>query len=127
MAAGSTQRQAPFPLPIHPMLAKAEEELLAGAGWVYEPKWDGFRAVTARTSDGVQLGSRQGKRLDAYFPEPVAALHHDFLPGTVSDGEITVIEENFLDFESLLARMSRRRKDAPRPRAGHPGRLRPDR
>jgi ATP-dependent DNA ligase len=110
-----TPRALPFPLPIHPMLAKAEDELPKGAGWVYEPKWDGFRAVMARTSDGVQLWSRQGKRLDDYFPELVAALHHEFLPGTVIDGEIVVIQDNALDFESLLARMSRRRKDSPTP------------
>ena len=82
---GQTPRALPFPLPIQPMLAKAEEELPSGAGWVYEPKWDGFRAVMARTSDGVQLWSRQGKRLDAYFPELVAlqgALTTDEAPAT---------------------------------------------
>ena len=58
------------------MLAKRIEELPAGENWIYEPKWDGFRAIVFRDGDEVLIQSRDEKPLNRYFPEllePLAA------------------------------------------------------
>jgi ATP-dependent DNA ligase len=77
-----------------PMLAKAAAKVPdAGAvdgGLLYEPKWDGFRAIAERTADGVEIGGRGGKPLTRYFPELVAELAAQLPVGTVVDGEIVV-------------------------------------
>ena len=59
----------PFQPPIEPMLAKASDALPDGDGWLYEPKWDGFRALVFRDGDDVYTQSRDLKPLDRYFPE----------------------------------------------------------
>ena len=43
----------PLTPPVEPMLAKLATDLPAGGGWLYEPKWDGFRAIVFR--DGEDL------------------------------------------------------------------------
>ena len=60
--------------PVAPMLAKAADELPEGDGWLYEPKWDGFRCIVFRDGDEVELGSRNERPLTRYFPEVVAAV-----------------------------------------------------
>ena len=59
----------PFAGPVEPMLAKASDRLPDGDGWLFEPKWDGFRALVFRDGDAVQLQSRELRPLDRYFPE----------------------------------------------------------
>ena len=51
------------------MLAKLATELPEGDGWLFEPKWDGFRAIVFRDGDDVYIQSRDLKPLDRYFPE----------------------------------------------------------
>src|SRR5262245_54310174 len=60
--------------PVDPMLAKAVPELPSGEGWLYEPKWDGFRALVFRDGDELFLQSRDRNPLDRYFPELAAPL-----------------------------------------------------
>ena len=55
--------------PILPMLAKLVGELPPGDGWIFEPKWDGFRTLVFRDGDEVFIQSRDEKPLDRYFPE----------------------------------------------------------
>ena len=55
--------------PILPMLAKRVEELPPGDGWIFEPKWDGFRALIFRDEDEIVIQSRDEKPLNRYFPE----------------------------------------------------------
>src|SRR5207245_11574871 len=55
--------------PVEPMLAKLIEELPTGGGWLYEPKWDGFRAIVFRGNSAVFIQSRDLRPLDRYFPE----------------------------------------------------------
>lgn len=80
---------------VEPMLAKAVRDIPAldsvPGGLVYEPKWDGFRAIVALSRDGgVEIGSRGAKSLARYFPELVQAAA-TLLPGpAVLDGEIVV-------------------------------------
>src|SRR6266545_4724941 len=95
----------PIAPPIEPMLAKASEALPSGDGWLFEPKWDGFRAVVFRDGPRLHLQSRELKPLNRYFPElegPLLAR----LPGRcVVDGEIVIAGEEGLDFEALLLRI----------------------
>ena len=69
----------PFPIepPIEPMLAKLADELPAGGTFLYEPKWDGFRAIVFRGGSEVFIQSRDLRPLNRYFPE----LHDAFLAG----------------------------------------------
>ncbi len=91
--------------PVHPMLAKLARELPAGPGYVFEPKWDGFRCIVFRDGGELELGSRTTKPLTRYFPELVAALAAN-LPGRcVVDGEIVVATGAGLDFDALQNRI----------------------
>ena len=54
--------------PVSPMLAKLTRDLPTGDGWLYEPKWDGFRCIVFRDGDEVELGSRNEKPLHALLP-----------------------------------------------------------
>ncbi len=104
----------PFAPPLEPMLAKLSDALPEGDGWLYEPKWDGFRALVFKDGDDVELWSRDKKPLARYFPEVVAALRGRLDGGTlrpqvparcVLDGEIVIARGGALDFEALLLRI----------------------
>ncbi len=97
--------QLPINPPILPMLSKRAEELPKGDGWIFEPKWDGFRVLVFRDGDEVQLQSRDAKPLDRYFPEAVAAVKAGLPERCVLDGEIVVVRPNGLDFEALQMRI----------------------
>jgi ATP-dependent DNA ligase len=91
--------------PIEPMLAKLADELPAGDGFLYEPKWDGFRAIVFRGDDGVFIQSRDLRPLDRYFPE-LHDLFLDKLPaGCVIDGEIVIAGPKGLNFDALQMRL----------------------
>ncbi|MCX6501737.1 MAG: ATP-dependent DNA ligase [Microbacterium sp.] len=92
-----------------PMLAKSVPAVPTEAGYLYEPKWDGFRVLAAWDGDSVELGSRGAKPLTRYFPELVAALP-EVLPGPcLIDGEIVVARgepgAERLDWEALSSRI----------------------
>jgi ATP-dependent DNA ligase len=89
--------------PVRPMLAKSAAAV--PPGMLYEPKWDGFRAIVFRDGDEVELGSRSGKPLTRYFPEVVAALREQVPPRCVLDGEIVIARDGRLDFDALLERI----------------------
>jgi ATP-dependent DNA ligase len=87
------------------MLAKLATELPAGEGWLFEPKWDGFRAIVFREGDRYYLQSRDLRPLDRYFPELKAPLLAGLPPSAVVDGEIVIAGERGLDFEALQLRL----------------------
>jgi len=95
----------PFQPPIEPMLAKLADEIPTGAGWQYEPKWDGFRALVFRDGDEVFIQSRDLKPLDRYFPELPPALRANLPDRCVLDGEVVIAGPDGLDFDSLLLRI----------------------
>jgi ATP-dependent DNA ligase len=97
---------SPFAItpPIEPMLAKAADEVPAGA-FLYEPKWDGFRALVFRGAGQVFTQSRDLKPLDRYFPELSAALLERLPAGCVLDGEIVIATPRGLDFDALQMRL----------------------
>jgi ATP-dependent DNA ligase len=90
--------------PIEPMLAKLADELPAG-DYLYEPKWDGFRAIVFRSETDVFLQSRDSRPLDRYFPELHETLMQRLPAGCVVDGEIVIATENGLDFDALQLRL----------------------
>ncbi|HXE80209.1 MAG TPA: ATP-dependent DNA ligase [Vicinamibacterales bacterium] len=90
--------------PIEPMLAKLVDELPTGP-FLYEPKWDGFRAIVFRGQDDVFIQSRDLRPLDRYFPELHDALLKALPEGSVVDGEIVVVTPKGLDFDALQMRL----------------------
>ena len=91
--------------PIEPMLAKLAEQLPEGGDWLFEPKWDGFRALVFRGDDDVFIQSRDLRPFDRYFPE-LHAMFLDRLPaGCVLDGEIVMPSAQGLDFVGLQMRL----------------------
>lgn len=95
-----------FPIapPIEPMLAKLAAEVPTGE-FVYEPKWDGFRAIVFRGGGEVYIQSRDLKPLDRYFPEVSAALRAGLPDGCVLDGEVVIASPHGLDFDALQMRL----------------------
>ncbi len=91
--------------PVKPMLAKSVAEVPDGPGYLYEPKWDGFRCIVFRDGDEVELGSRNEKPLTRYFPEVVEAVKAQLPERCVVDGEIVIAGGKGLDFEALLQRI----------------------
>ena len=81
------------------MLAKRVGELPAGETCIFEPKWDGFRALVFRDGDEVLIQSRDGKSLNRYFPELLEPLRSELPARCVLDGEIVVAKDDGLDFE----------------------------
>jgi ATP-dependent DNA ligase len=93
-----------IPPPIEPMLAKNADALPAGP-FLYEPKWDGFRAIVFREGDEVYIQSRDLRPLDRYFPELRDALAASLPGGCVVDGEIVIATPEGLDFDALQMRL----------------------
>jgi ATP-dependent DNA ligase len=97
-----------FPIapPIEPMLAKPAEEIPRGGRFLFEPKWDGFRALVFRgTGDELYIQSRDSKPLDRYFPELHDALVGALPERCVLDGEIVIETPQGLDFDALQMRL----------------------
>jgi len=95
----------PFGPPLAPMLSRAADGLPGGDGWLFEPKWDGFRALVFRDGDEILLQSRDEKPMNRYFPELVAPLAAALPERCVIDGEIVIVGAAGLDFEALLLRI----------------------
>ncbi|HEY0705700.1 MAG TPA: ATP-dependent DNA ligase [Polyangia bacterium] len=97
--------QLPVNPPVLPMLAKRVDALPPGDGWIFEPKWDGFRALIFRDGDEVFIQSRDEKPLDRYFPELAAPLKAGLPEKCVLDGEIVIARGQGLDFDALQLRL----------------------
>ena len=95
----------PVSPPVLPMLAKRVGELPPGEGWIFEPKWDGFRALVFRDGDEVFIQSRDEKPLDRYFPELIEPLKAQLPKQCVLDGEIVIAQDGGLEFELLQLRL----------------------
>jgi len=97
--------QLPVDPPVLPMLAKRVGELPAGDGWLFEPKWDGFRALAFRDGAEILIQSRDSKPLNRYFPELLGPLAAALPERCVLDGEIVLARGSALDFEALQMRL----------------------
>ena len=101
----AARKQYAIAPPIEPMLAKVAESIPQSGDCLFEPKWDGFRAIVFRGATDVYIQSRDSKPFDRYFPD----LHEVFLaklaPGCVIDGEIVIATKAGLDFDALQMRL----------------------
>lgn len=105
--------ELPLQPPVAPMLAKLARSIpkpldgTEGGGWLFEPKWDGFRCIVFRTGDRIELFSRKLKPLGRYFPELLDPLRSALPDRCIVDGEIVVPDgdANGLDFDALLQRI----------------------
>ena len=95
----------PVSPPLLPMLAKRIAALPEGDGWIFEPKWDGFRAIVFKDGDEVDIQSRDARPLNRYYPELVAALKTGLPERCVLDGEIVIVTPHGLDFDLLQMRL----------------------
>lgn len=91
--------------PVAPMLAKGSRSLPEADGVLFEPKWDGFRAIVFRDGDEIEIGSRNERPLTRYFPDLLEPLRQALPPRCVVDGEIVIAGPEGLDFSSLLQRI----------------------
>lgn len=91
--------------PVRPMLAKSTPSLPREPGLAYEPKWDGFRCIVFRDGDEIELGSRNDRPLTRYFPELAELLKAALPQRCVVDGEIVVVTDQGLDFDTLQQRL----------------------
>lgn len=87
------------------MLSAAEDNIPEGDGWLYEPKWDGFRAVIFRDDNVIHIMSRKGQPLQRYFPELLDSLSEALPKRCVVDGEIIIVSNHGLDFDALQLRL----------------------
>jgi ATP-dependent DNA ligase len=95
----------PFAPPLVPMLSASADRLPAGKGWLFEPKWDGFRTLVFRDGAEILLQSRDEKSMNRYFPELLEPLARGLPARCVLDGEIVIVGAAGLDFEALLHRI----------------------
>ena len=91
--------------PLPPMESRSMDEIPSGAGWQYEPKWDGFRCIAFRNGDDIYLQSKAGQPLARYFPDVVAALGKLPSRNFVLDGELAVPVGSALSFDELQLRL----------------------
>jgi ATP-dependent DNA ligase len=87
------------------MLARAADTIPVGAGWRYEPKWDGFRALVFRDGDDIRIISRKNTLLNRYFPELIGLLMEGLPERVVVDGEIVRAGPHGLEFDTLQLRL----------------------
>ena len=87
------------------MLAKRVGELPVAGTWLFEPKWDGFRALVFRDENEILIQSRDEKSLNRYFPELLEPLRSQLPARCVLDGEIVVANDGALDFDALQLRI----------------------
>lgn len=103
-------KKSSFPQsPLHPMLAKLVEKPFDREGWIFEIKWDGYRAIAETRPDSVQLYSRNGVSfLDDYEPivEDLKSIHFE----AIFDGEIVVVDNDGRADFNLLQNYRRSKK-----------------
>ena len=87
------------------MLAKRIDALPPGDAFIFEPKWDGFRALVFKDGNEIEIQSREEKPLNRYFPELLGPLTDRLPARCVLDGEIVIAASHGLDFDSLQLRL----------------------
>jgi len=95
----------PLTPPIRPMLAKRVDALPVGEGWLFEPKWDGFRVIIFRDGREWLMQSRDLKPLNRYFPELESPILNHLPERAIVDGELVIAGAAGLEFETLQHRI----------------------
>ena len=101
----SSLHSLPVPPPVRPMLARRVDDIPHGDGWLFEPKWDGFRVLVFRNGDELLLQSRDLKPMNRYFPELAAPLLEQVPERCAIDGELVIAGADGLEFGTLQARI----------------------
>lgn len=91
--------------PVAPMLATPVDAVPEGPDLIHQPKWDGWRCIAFRETDGVYLQSRAGRNLTVYFPDITRAVR-TLPPGVVLDGELIVFQRGRTNFALLQRRVT---------------------
>jgi ATP-dependent DNA ligase len=94
-----------IPLDLAPMEAKLVSELPTGAGWQYEPKWDGFRCLAFRAGDDVEIKAKSEKSLSRFFPEVLGNLRALSEKSFVLDGELVIPVKGGFSFDAVQMRL----------------------
>ena len=87
------------------MLARAAPDIPREGSWLYEPKWDGFRAIVFRDGPNVHIASRNALALERYFPELIEPLKAALPERSIVDGEVVIATDHGLDFDALQQRI----------------------
>jgi ATP-dependent DNA ligase len=88
-----------------PMEARLVRDLPTGAGWHFEPKWDGFRCLIYKDGKRVELQSKSGKSLARFFPEVVMLIASAPYEGFTIDGELIIEAGGKSSFDALQMRL----------------------
>ena len=91
--------------PIAPMEAKLVRDLPVESGWVYEPKWDGFRCLVFKDGPAVELQGKSGKSLSRFFPEMARIISAMKLQRAIIDGELRIVIDGVAEFDALQMRL----------------------
>lgn len=113
----------PIEYPYPPMEAETADQLPNSSGWLFEPKWDGFRSLIFREGDEVRIQSKGSKPLERYFPDVVEAVRALPAKRFVLDGEIVIPVGGKLSFDELLLRVHPAESRVKTLAAAHPARF----
>jgi ATP-dependent DNA ligase len=102
------------------MEARSIDEIPTDAGWLYEPKWDGFRCLAFRDGDDIFLQSKAGQPLARYFPDVVRAIASVKAKQFVLDGELAIPVHGALVFDELQLRLHPAASRVQKLAAAHP-------
>jgi len=98
-----------MPEKVKPMLATLVKKPFTTEGWIFEVKWDGYRAIAQKKDDSVILYSRNNRSFNERYPEIIASIRN--LPlNMVMDGEIVVLDEGGKPDFSLMQNFSTNKK-----------------
>ncbi|HSW99869.1 MAG TPA: DNA ligase D [Patescibacteria group bacterium] len=81
------------PWRVTPMLCTLTDEPFSKPNWLFEIKWDGYRAIGSTHNGGIELYSRAGTNFIDKYP-PVAEALHSFTHDVIVDGEIVVVDKD---------------------------------
>lgn len=110
----------PISTDYEPMEAESAKTLPEGDGWIYEPKWDGFRCLVFRDGNHVDLRSKAGKPLARYFPDVAGVMAGIAASHFVLDGELVIPVDGALVFDELLLRIHPAASRVEKLAAAHP-------
>ena len=94
-----------IPLTLEPMEALRVAELPKDPGWVFEPKWDGFRCLAFRAANEVEIRAKSGRSLTRFFPEVLDNIRALPTKQFVLDGELVIPVNGQLSFDALQMRL----------------------
>ncbi|MGH9564726.1 MAG: non-homologous end-joining DNA ligase, partial [Candidatus Angelobacter sp.] len=105
--------KAEMPKTISPMLASLGTSLPSGADWIYEVKWDGYRAICFLEQGRIRMISRRNNPMDKQFPEIARALQDTVKADcAILDGEIVAFDETGVTSFQLLQNRTGFRRSA---------------